>query len=148
MRQVGADGASSVVRTLLEEQGLGDVHSVALEEKRENTRVYKTIVIPLQNTEYSTPDGSGMCTLSERSEAGRVIESLPTKEGAIPVGAELSDHLSLFASTPVVPIVKLVYVCHPSSRRKPFMIPSGSTVAALCVAVAPSSKVKGLKQGA
>lgn len=81
--QVGADGASSVVRTLLEEQGIGSVRSVRLEEKRQNTRVYKTIMIPLQHTEYSGPDGSGICTLSERSAAGRVFESLPTKEGAL-----------------------------------------------------------------
>ena len=81
--QVGADGASSMVRTLLEEQGIGKVRSVHLEEKRENTRVYKTIMIPLQDTEYSGPDGSGICTLSERSAAGRVLESLPTKEGVI-----------------------------------------------------------------
>eukprot|EP00892_Ulva_mutabilis_P005378 jgi/Ulvmu1/3211/UM015_0252.1 len=78
---VGADGASSVVRKLLEEQGIGRVHSVKLEEKRQNTRVYKTIMIPVQDTKYSGPDGSGVCTLAERSSGGRVFESLPTKEG-------------------------------------------------------------------
>lgn len=79
---MGADGANSAVRTLLEDQGMGKVRSVNLEEKPENTRVYKILVIPLQDTEYSDADGSGMCTLSERSATGRVIESLPTKEGA------------------------------------------------------------------
>jgi len=84
MLQVGADGTSSTVRTLLEGQGIGRVRSVKLEEKRENTRVYKTIVIPVQGTEYSAPDGGGICRIAERSAAGRVIESLPTKEGAPP----------------------------------------------------------------
>lgn len=78
---MGADGANSAVCALLEHQGIGKVRSVHLEEKPENTRVYKILVIPLQDTEYTEADGSGMCTLSERSAAGRVIESLPTKEG-------------------------------------------------------------------
>lgn len=71
------------MRTLLEEQGLGEVRSVKLEEKRQNTRVYKTIVIPVQGTEYSAADGSGMCRIAERSAAGRVFESQPTKSGAL-----------------------------------------------------------------
>lgn len=84
MLQVGADGTNSVVRKLLTEHGLGSVQKVSLEEKRENTRVYKNITIPVQHTQYSAPDGGGICRLAERSAAGRVLESLPTREGAPP----------------------------------------------------------------
>lgn len=75
--QVGADGAGTTVLSALEKQSLGKIRNVQLEELPKNTRVYKTVMMPsLEGEDDST------VTYSERSAAGRVLESLPTKEGA------------------------------------------------------------------
>lgn len=76
--QVGADGAGSKVLAALEEQNLGRVRNKQLQELAKNTRVYKTVMMP-------SPEGEddSSTTFSERSAGGRVLESLPTVEGAV-----------------------------------------------------------------
>ena len=110
--QVGADGARSTVRTLLEEQGLGNVQTVDLEERQKNTRLLKTIVIPIQGTEYSAPDGGGICRIAERSPRGRVFESQPTREGALSWNATMarpSVSWPMLLMSPRQPLMRLFY---------------------------------------
>ena len=76
--QVGADGAGTTVVNSLEEQSLGKVRNIKLEELPKNTRLYKTVML-------LSPEGQddSTVTYSERSAGGRVLESLPTVEGGV-----------------------------------------------------------------
>ena len=54
------------------------VKGVALKEKATETRVYRTIIMPLPKSDKWSNESS----YSQRSPAGRVLECLPTPEGA------------------------------------------------------------------
>jgi hypothetical protein len=74
--QVGADGARSQMLCGLE--ALTErVRGVALKENLRQTRVYRTIIMPLPET----PEWNNESSYSQRSPSGRVFECLPTKEG-------------------------------------------------------------------
>lgn len=78
--QVGADGASSDVLECIEQLN-GQARCHRLPEKPRNTRIYKTIRMPLP---AGNPDWINTASYSERNEAGRVLECLPNKESAMP----------------------------------------------------------------
>lgn len=52
---------------------------INMKENPEATRVYRTLILPLPKDD---PDWSNEASYSQRSPAGRVLECLPTKEGA------------------------------------------------------------------
>jgi hypothetical protein len=76
--QIGADGASSEVLAGLEALS-ARVRGVGLKENRSQTRVYRTLIMPLPKGD---PDWPNTASYSQHSAAGRVLECLPTKEGA------------------------------------------------------------------
>jgi 2-polyprenyl-6-methoxyphenol hydroxylase-like FAD-dependent oxidoreductase len=75
--QVGADGAGSTIRSTLVDLA-PEVKANYLEEKPKNTRVYKAMVLQIPDG----PDWPKDSSYSERSAGGRVLECLPTVEGA------------------------------------------------------------------
>lgn len=75
---MGADGASSEVLDCVEKLS-GKVRCHRLPEKPQNTRIYRTVMIPLPADD---PEWINTASYSERNEAARVFECLPTKESA------------------------------------------------------------------
>jgi hypothetical protein len=76
--QIAADGASSSLLSSAEQLS-NRVRNVQLKENRKQTRVYRTLIMPLPEND---PEWPSTAAYSERSPAGRVLECLPTREGA------------------------------------------------------------------
>lgn len=75
---MGADGARSTIRSTLVDVA-PRVNANYLVEKPQNTRIYKALVLPIPDGPQWPKDSS----YSERSAGGRVLECLPTAEGAL-----------------------------------------------------------------